>query len=342
MNLDDALIAMLSDGAGHSGEALATRLGVTRAAVWKRIDRLRAQGMQVKGEAGRGYRLLPQWRALDAAAIRDAMSASSAALLGGLEVVTTTGSTSDDLRTAASGAPDLCVRAAEHQTQGRGRRGRAWISPRGAGLWFSVLWRAPGGLERLAGLSLVVAVVLAEALEKLGVDAVGIKWPNDLWHCGRKFGGILIDLGGEAHGPAVAVIGVGIDVSLDAESGRDIDAPWTDLTSALGRMPDRNHVFAALLDALLPALVQFGNEGFENFRARFSGRDVLLGRQIESPGMTAMTGFGAGIDETGRLLVHAGDQELALVAGEVSLRVLSGAGLAAAGGPGSAGRRKHD
>ena len=317
MSIGSELMEVLSDGAVHSGAALAQRFGMSRAAIWKRVAQLRSQGVAVDAVAGRGYRLMQPWSRLDRERVLQNLLPATRSALGSLGVVATTGSTNDDLRASASHLPDLSVLAAEHQTHGRGRRGRAWLSPFGAGLWFSVLARNENGVGQLAGLSLAIAVLVAEALENAGVARVGLKWPNDVIVGHRKLGGILIDLAGDWHGPSTAVIGIGINVALPQESRAAIVRPTVDLAEALGRVPDRNLVLALLLDSLLPGLMLFRGEGLPAFVHRWEARDALRGYPVRMD--SGVSGIAEGIDPEGRLRVRTGDASVSIGVGEVSV-----------------------
>ncbi len=317
MTAASELMQALSDGALHSGAALAQRFRVSRAAIWKRIGQLRAHGVAIEAVAGRGYRLLQPWQALERERVLCNLSPATQRALGSLDIVATTGSTNDDLRTAAADLPDLSVLVAEHQTDGRGRRGREWASPFGGGLWFSLLTKNEGGVGQLGGLSLAVAVLVAEAIEKLGVPRVALKWPNDVLHEGRKLGGILIDLAGDWHGPSTAVIGIGINVELTAASRASIARPSVDMSEALGRIPDRNLVLAQLLDSLVPGLALFRREGLSAFVQRWDARDALRGRAVRMD--SGDSGIAEGIDLEGRLRLRTGATCVSIGAGEVSV-----------------------
>lgn len=324
MRLDE-LLAALARPQGVSGSEMAARFGVTRAAVWKRIQALRAAGLAIEALAGRGYRLAAPLDLLDAAAIRAALPAAAVGLLGPLRIDAEIDSTSSALlRDAAAGAPSGSVRLAERQTAGRGRRGRAWQSPIAANLYLSLLWRFDGGLSALGGLSIVAGVATARALHALGAGAVRLKWPNDLVHADRKLGGILVDAAGEWAGPCHAVVGIGINGRMPLASGAAIDQPWTDLASLLApaAAPRRSALAAAVLAELLPALARFEAEGLAPFRASFAALDALAGRAISvHDGAAPWPATAIGLCEDGRLCVRDGaGNEHRLAAAEVSVR----------------------
>jgi BirA family biotin operon repressor/biotin-[acetyl-CoA-carboxylase] ligase len=163
-----------------SGDALASAAGVTRAAVWKRIEALREAGVPIEAAAGRGYRLAGPLDLLDADAIRDALPSGAVAQVARLDVAWSIESTNTALLREPAPATGARVLFAERQTAGRGRRGRSWQAPLGASLLFSIARRFDGGLARLGGLSLVAGLATAGALRAAGFAEVGLKWPNDL------------------------------------------------------------------------------------------------------------------------------------------------------------------
>lgn len=319
------LVARLSAGPA-SGAELARAAGLTRAAVWKQVEALRAAGLPVEAVPGRGYALARVPDLLEAAAIRAALPSSCLGQLASLEVAWTLDSTNSELLRRPAPEDGTAVLLAERQTGGRGRRGRNWASPLAANLYLSVSRRFSGGLARLPGLALVAGVATAEALHALGATAVGLKWPNDLVVAEgeglRKLGGLLVEGGGEAGGPARAVIGLGLDVAMPAATAKQIDQPWTDLATLMGTaVPSRNLLVAAVLAHWLPALAQFDEQGLEPFLARHAAFDVLAGRpvRIDREG-GARDGVALGLAADGALRVRVDGVEQQVHAGEVSVR----------------------
>jgi len=304
-----------------SGDALARELGLTRAAVWKRIQGLRKAGVAVEGRAGDGYTLQRPVQLLDAGRIRAGLPASALAVLDGLEVAWSVGSTNTELLRCSVPQRGSRVLLAERQTQGRGRRGREWTSPLAAHIYVSVLRGFPGGLARLGGLSLAAGVAVAEALQGQGIESIGLKWPNDLVADGRKLGGLLVEGGGEFAGAAHAVIGIGLNVDMPADMAAGIGQPWTDLQTLRGAAVDRNTVVATVLAHLLPALEIFDQQGLAPFLPRYAALDSLAGREVRiEQGGQWQQGIALGLADDGALRVRMGDQEQHVHAGEVSVR----------------------
>jgi len=317
---DRQLLAKLAAGP-LSGDALARELGHTRAAVWKRIQGLRAAGVAIEGRAGGGYTLQAPVDLLDPAQIRSALPATATPLLADLQVAWSVDSTNSELLRCS--APEQGSRAvlAERQTGGRGRRGRPWASPLAAHVYLSVLRGFSGGLSQLGGLSLVAGVAVAEALHALGLPQVQLKWPNDLVAGGHKLGGLLVEGGGEFAGPARAVIGIGINVHMPPAAAAAIDQPWTDLDQLAGQRVDRNTVAAQVLGALLPALEAFDQHGLAPFLPRYAALDSLAGRTVRvQQGEQWQQGTALGLAEDGALRVEIDGREQHVHAGEVSVR----------------------
>ena len=308
------------------GDILAREAGLTRAAVWKRIDALREAGIAIAAAPGRGYRLEQPLDLLDAGAIRSALPASLQDGLAGLEVAWSLDSTNSELLRRDAPPRGCTILLAERQTGGRGRRGRAWASPLAAHVYLSLARRFEGGLARLGGLSLVAGVAACEALRGLGFSEVGLKWPNDLVVIDgdglRKLGGLLVEGGGEVAGAARAVIGIGLNVRMPPQAGDVIDQPWAELAGLSTHPPSRNAVVAALLARLLPALDDFDAHGLAPFLPRYAALDALAGRTLTVHAATAnwpATALGIANDGALRVRDAAGEEHL-VHAGDVSVR----------------------
>ncbi|HEV2109880.1 MAG TPA: bifunctional biotin--[acetyl-CoA-carboxylase] ligase/biotin operon repressor BirA [Gammaproteobacteria bacterium] len=316
------LLHVLADGHFHSGETLAEAMGVTRAAVWKRVRALEKLGLSVFRVPGRGYRLAAPLQLLDPGLISESLSPGCRARLQGLTVLDTVGSTNSWLA-EHPGEPAACL--AEFQSAGRGRHGRTWVSPFGANLYLSLAWRFDEWPPGFTALGMVAAIAAVRALKSLGVGDVGIKWPNDLMAAGKKLAGVLVDIQGEPPRATRAVIGVGLNVRMPAAAGEGIDQPWMDLTTLSDEAPpERNRLAAALIECLCQALDEFTAAGFAAFSADWRALDLVAGRAValHSHEQT-VTGVAAGVDEQGALLLRTAQGVKRFVSGDVSLRVAS-------------------
>ncbi|CUI07315.1 biotin--[acetyl-CoA-carboxylase] ligase [Massilia antarctica] len=258
----------------------------------------------------------PASAGLDANAIASACGAAAI----DIEVVAETGSTNADLLARAAGLRRPVLRVAVHQTAGRGRAGRSWLSAPGAALTFSLAWHFAGPLRELAGLPLAVGVALADALGALGVP-VQLKWPNDVLRDGAKLAGVLIETQAAPGGGVWAVIGIGLNLlmpdEIEERIGRKVAAaPW------LAQM-DRNALMAQLLGVLAANLGQFAQGGFAPFCARWNRLHAYQGLPVViiDRAITLHEGVAAGVDDGARLLLDTAGGRIAIVAGDVSLRV---------------------
>jgi BirA family biotin operon repressor/biotin-[acetyl-CoA-carboxylase] ligase len=321
------VLRLLADGQRHSGTALAAALGMSRAAVWKQVKRLEALGLDIDVRRGAGYRIQPPLDVLDAGEIRGALTPATQARLESLDVLTQVRSTNAWLLErdrAPVGRLAACL--AEYQSGGRGRRGRAWLTPPGRGLCLSTAWTYATQPKGIESLGLAVGAVARDVLNAhTGLD-IGVKWPNDLIVADRKLGGILIELVAEGHGNCFVVIGIGLNVTavpalVDSGSANDALRP-IDLGTALAdEPPSRNTLAASLIDALAAMLDEYPTTGFAAYRRVFDDADYLYGRPVtvESPN-GPIDGRAVGIGDDGRLRVDCRGVIHEVVAGDVSVR----------------------
>lgn len=314
------IAALHRSPAGLSGEALATDLGVSRAAVAKHVRALRELGYGIEAGPGRGYRLTA---APDAPLPYEVAPLLTSRRWGPLSGGAATGSTNDDARALArAGAPEGAVVLASSQRGGRGRLGRAWESPAG-GVYLSVLLRPAVAPADAGALSLVVGLGVAVGLEGLGAR-VGLKWPNDVFAVGTdgspegKVAGVLLESTTEGERLDWVVAGIGIDVRRP-----EAPAPGAAyLEDGPGRVP-LAHVAAAVLDGLARVYEDFLEDGFASLAAEYAKRDVLAGREVrvaDVAGRPIAEGRVAGVDESGRLVVDGPSGRAIVSAGDVTLR----------------------
>lgn len=321
----NALLSILADGEFHSGEVLGQALGISRAGVWKHLQGLKARGVEIDSVPGKGHRLGAPIELLSEARIRSGLSEMARVRLGGLEVHQQIDSTNSELRRRAStlSPPFACF--AESQSAGRGRSGRAWLSPFARNLYLSLLWRFDAGPDALSGLSLAVGVAILRTLRRIGVTDAGLKWPNDLLWRGAKFAGTLIEMSGESCGNCNVVIGVGINVRMPQALGGAIDQAWTDLATITGTTPSRNRLAGTLLSELIEMLAGFEKTGFAPLLEEWRRHDIMFGRPVTvSTVHGAEGGISRGIDAGGALLVEEGAIIKRYLSGDVSLRARDG------------------
>jgi BirA family biotin operon repressor/biotin-[acetyl-CoA-carboxylase] ligase len=324
--LPQRVFQRLDDRGFQSGEALAADLSVTRAAVWKAVEQLRELGVGLDAQTNRGYRLATGISALSAERIASLLSHDVRARIEALLVEWTIESTNTRLLESlppAAGATAVVL--AEHQTGGRGRRGRGWVAPPGGASCLSLNWQYADMPADLAALSLIVGVCAVGALREIGVDELGLKWPNDLVTRNGKLGGILIEMRAEAGGPVHVVIGIGLNVLLDDAARAAVKATGNiadDIRSHRSPVPDRNRIVAALLARLVPALEGFPRHGLAPWLADWHSCDALFDREVRVENAGAISrGIARGVDTHGALLVETPAGVQRFISGEVTVRV---------------------
>ncbi|NIH16355.1 bifunctional biotin--[acetyl-CoA-carboxylase] ligase/biotin operon repressor BirA [Serratia symbiotica] len=308
------LIALLTDGGSHSGEHLGESLGMSRAAINKHIQTIREWGVDVLTVPGNGYSLPDPIQLLEADRILKLLEDKRVTVLPLVD--STNQYLLDRICKLQSG--DACI--AEYQQAGRGRRGRQWVSPFGTNLYLSMFWHLEQGPAAAMGLSLVIGIVMAEVLQRLGAEDVRVKWPNDLYLNDRKLAGILVELTGKTGDAAHLVMGAGINLAMCGTNADDINQGWINLQEA-GISIDRNELAATLLNELRQSLKQFENDGLTPFVARWHSLDNFIDRPVKLLiGKKQIFGIARGIDQQGALLLDQQGMIKPFIGGEISLR----------------------
>ena len=315
-----ALLRLLGDGAFHSGEDLGTALGVTRSAVWKKLQQLQADtGIDIHKVRGRGYRLAEPLCLLS----EDLLDSESRERGWSTHVYDRIDSTNAQAMRLVQGGGRLplpLLVLAEQQTAGRGRRGRKWVSPFAENIYYSLALRIDGGMRQLEGLSLVVGLAVVKMLHQAGINGAGLKWPNDILVGGRKLAGVLLELTGDPADVCHVVIGIGINVNMQV--AEEVDQSWTSMRLETGRALDRNRVVASLSQQLFTCLDHHGKQGFAAFKEEWEANHLWQGRSVTLlSGSGAIEGLVVGVDSVGALRLSVGGQVQAFSGGELSLRL---------------------
>lgn len=330
MTSRDAVLSLLREEEGFlSGEALSRRLGLSRAAVWKAVDALRGAGYEIEARTGLGYRLASAPDVLTEAEIRGFLG-PTAAVGRELRCFQELDSTNNYLKSLAD-APDGLAVTAESQTAGRGRMDRSFQSPRGQGIYLSVLLRPPLPPDRLPPMTALAGVAVCAAVERVCGVRPGLKWPNDPVLNGKKLCGILTELSLEAETGRVQslVLGVGINVGQGPEDfSPEVREVATSLLQVLGKPVSRPRLTAALLEELDRAYAALLAGDLSAYLAAYRRRCVNLGKTVQ------LIPFGGGARETAQavdvdgefsLVVRGADgRERTVRSGEVSVRGLWG------------------
>ncbi len=316
------ILSLLADGSFHSGTALADILHISRSAVWKQLQSLTVFGIEIIALTGKGYKLAQPLELLSGEKITAALSPSVNALISTLEIYPQIDSTNRYLvELARTHAKTGSVCFAESQTAGKGRHGRQWVSPFGKNIYLSILWRFNNDLSCLSGLSLAVGVAVVRSLNALGINDIGLKWPNDIVWQGKKLAGILIEVSGEASGQCTAVIGLGLNVCLAAKHAQSIEQPWTDLQQITPEANySRNALASGLLNQLLPVIAHFETDTLSHYLAEWRSYDANFGKQVNVYlGKQQIDGLVCGINAQGLLLLkNAAGEMKTFASGEIS------------------------
>lgn len=327
--MKEKILAMLREAEDYlSGQQISAALGVSRAAVWKAVEKLRQEGYTIDSSPNRGYRLKSPTQALCLSEIlaklpQDFPWRDSIACFESID------STNNRAKTLASaGAPQGTVLIADEQTGGRGRRGRSFLSPPGTGVYLSVILRPDCGPSQLMHLTCAVAVAMCDAVEEAAHFRPGIKWTNDLVAQSKKLAGILTELSLEAESGQVqyAVVGIGVNCGQKTE---DFPPELRDMAGSLsmiaGEQIDRNALAAAMVKALA-GMSQSLLTGKKEIMERYRADCITIGREVSlQRGDAVRHGKAVDVDEEGALVVRFPDgREEAVNSGEVSVRGMYG------------------
>lgn len=308
-----------------SGEDIARILGVSRTAVWKHIKELKEDGYEIESLARKGYRL---YSSPDLLLPEEVSNGLDTEIIGKkiihYDEIPSTNNAAKLLATQGDFV-DGTVIVSEGQTTGRGRMDRVFFSPKGKGIWATVLLKPNFLPSEASKCTLMAAVSVAKAMKAFGLKG-GIKWPNDLMdiQTGRKLTGILTEMSAEMDHINYLVIGTGINVNIDEEEfPEEIREKATSMSVMAGKNIDRVKFFQVFLKALDECWLSVLKNGFEPIIEEWRQYNITLGQTVDVIGITTKeryTGVAADIDEDGCLLVDTPTGRRKVVAGDVSIR----------------------
>jgi BirA family biotin operon repressor/biotin-[acetyl-CoA-carboxylase] ligase len=309
-----ALLAVLADGAFHSGEQIGVKLGISRAAISQQIKSLRLLGLEIFSITGKGYRLNTPLQLLNRESIQQHLN----------DVPVHTCAVIDSTNQYMMAQLDRWQKGecllAETQTAGRGRRGRQWHSPFGSQFIMSMYWRLDDGPSAAMGLSLAIGVAVIQALESVGYRDLSLKWPNDIYMARRKLAGILVEMSAAVGGICHLVIGVGVNLNLPDAVIAQLDQPCAHLAEQ-PVVVDRNQLSATIIRALRNALALFEKQGLTAFLMDWNRLDIFMQQPVQVLlGSQVIHGIYCGIDGQGNMLLQDLEGMHKFVGGEISLR----------------------
>ena len=318
----EEVLRLLLAGGVVSGEEISAKLRITRAAVWKRVEQLRAAGYAVEAVGRRGYRLGPLPDALHGPLVEQGLATAWA----GRPVRYAKSVDSTNLwckRLAMEGAPHGTLAVAETQSAGRGRRGRAWASQAGAGVFMTLLLRPRAHPSQVAQLTLLTALAVAEGIEAASGARAGIKWPNDVVMDGKKVCGILLEMSADEAEVHFVVAGAGINAHA---SPPELADTATCVDAACGRRIQRAALARAFLERFEARYGQFERSGMAEWMDDYRAHSVTLGRRVRVASANGtFEGTARDVDALGALIVE--DDALVrhtVLAGDVSVRGVMG------------------
>lgn len=310
------LLTLLADGNFHSGNELGAAAGISRAAVWKRLQGATAEfGLELQSVPGKGYRLSHPLSLIKL----NALQANFPYLP--IFAYDSISSTNEYAKKMLATQPAPLAILAEHQTLGRGRRGRKWNSPYAQNLYLSYAWPVTRGMAQIDGLSLVAGLAVVRAVEQVVGTTAQLKWPNDVLINNAKVAGILLELVGDPADLCSVVIGIGVNLNMTS-TNQTIDQEWTSLALETGKQVDRTQFAQSVLESLDVYLEKQKNYGFSSLKNEWlsvhgwQGREVVL-----SVGNELVQGRITGLGDKGEICLLVDGQERLFIGGELSLRL---------------------
>lgn len=307
-----------------SGQYLSDRLGISRTAVWKYINSLKKQGYEIEAVPNKGYRLVTSPDVLIPEEVYPLLKTS----VLGRKIIHSEklASTSTLAKEIAPQQQEGTLVIAEEQTGGRGRLGRKWYSPRGGGIWASLILKPRIRPEKAYQLTQVAAVAVVKAIKEATGILAGIKWPNDIIINGKKVCGILTEMNAEADAVNHIILSVGLNVKPGkGDMPLDLKDKMTFLDVECGFSVSRKGLLAVLLGELERAYFKFLEQGFDSVAADCRRFSVLLGREVRVEQMDRVfQGRVVEITGDGALLVETAEGKVEVISGDVSVRGVYG------------------
>lgn len=306
-----------------SGNTLADQLGVSRVSVWARMEQLRSQGFEFEAVTRKGYRILKKPDSLNAlltfAYLKHAESCPDLIFLSSID------STNDHAtRLLANDYEAPFIVISNQQTMGRGRMGRIWHSPPSSNLYLSFGSRPFVRPDRMQLFTLWMGVYVARHLRKWLKSTIGIKWPNDLYHDGKKLGGMLTEARVDADSLKELVFGIGLNVNQTPNDWpKELQGVATSLRELTDRKLDLNKTAALLIEAIHSGYVAFLGADIRNkFEDMWPQFDILKGRHIEAETRDGiLEGMATGLDNRGSLILKTTEGKLkTLNSGDVHIK----------------------
>ncbi len=300
--MQDKIIEFLRQSENHiSGEEISHSLNISRTAIWKYIEGLRDEGYEIVAVPHLGYKLVSSPDKLFPSEIQFKLNTK----ILGKKVIhyDTIGSTMDAaFALGLKNAPEGTVVLAESQTKGRGRLGRGWASPKGKGVYMSIILRPKLLPTEVAQLTLLCGVALSTAIKNIFGLTASIKWPNDVFIDGKKIAGILTELNAETDRVKFVVVGIGLNVNTKSDT---LPQGATSLRSELKRSVSRIAVTQEILREIEKWYLRLQDEGFSSILKKAKELSITLNKRVKAMDSNGpIEGVAVDIDKDGGLLIR--------------------------------------
>lgn len=312
------ILNILKSADGYvSGEKISNELGISRAAVWKHIKKFKSDGYEIESVTNKGYRLVSSPDTITEIGIKALLNTK---FIGRNIFYYDETDTTNERAKANNAAPDGSLFIAEVQTSGKGSRGRGWVSPRGTGIWHSILLKPDISLSEVSQITLVAGLAVCKAV---GLNAQ-IKWPNDIVINGKKICGILTEMSAEIDMVNYVVCGIGVNVNTESFDS-DISLRATSMYIESGEKYCRNELIARISNEFEYYYTRFLNNGLGAVLDEYKNYCVTLGREVNVIfKKETVSGKAVDVDENGNLVVETDHGIIHVTSGEVSVRGIYG------------------
>ncbi len=323
INRNEEVLRLLKGAEGRiSGEGIAGELGISRAAVWKHVSRLREEGFSIDARPRLGYRLIVRPDKLIPTEIQDGLNTSFV----GKEIFYYPKTESTNLvakKLATDGAKEGTIVIAEEQTKGRGRLDRDWLSPGGKNILMSLIFRPKVSAMEVFSMTMLTSLAIVKAIKKTTTLSTQIKWPNDLYIGEKKIGGILTEFNAEQGRVNFVVIGVGLNVNFDPSVYPEIKDPSTSLRDVLGKDVPRSELLRSILKEIEDGYKSFGEGRASQLREEWNTYSLITGKPVIITSLDAVEeGIAEAVDADGCLILRdSKGRRKRIFCGDVSLRV---------------------
>ena len=312
--MKNKILNILKDTGDYiSGEKISGQLDISRAAVWKHIKNLKNSGYEIESVTNKGYRLISSPDTIFAEEITKRLETE---FIGRKLIIFDETDSTNTQAKLHSAYPDGSVFIAEVQNHGKGSRGRQWSSPRGTGIWHTILLKPDISLTEVSQITLIAGLAVCRAI---GINSQ-IKWPNDIVIGSKKVCGILTEMSAETDMINYVVCGIGINAN-DSSFPAEISHRATSMYLESGKKYVRNEIIARLLNEFEGVYKKFLENGLTAVLDDYKKSCVTLGREVNVIFKhKTVTGRAVDIDDSGALIVETDSGRITVNSGEVSVR----------------------